>query len=99
MARMTRNHVTPEMAEAVFARDKGCVAPRLGGTVMDCFGVRGIEHVKVQPRAGRRAESQMNRLVTLCEGHREPGMKAGYIWCTDSANRAACREYLAMVSA
>ena len=35
------------------------------------------------------------RLATLCEGHTEPGMRAGYVWATDKRNRAALREHLA----
>lgn len=33
-------------------------------------------------------------LGTLCEGHSEPGMKAGYIWATDRVNREAMRRHL-----
>ena len=90
---MTR--VSSELALAVFARDEGCLAPRLGGTAHDCFGRLRIEHVKAEPRMGKRAESRMDRLATLCEGHTEPGMRAGYVWCTDRRNRAALRAYLA----
>lgn len=86
--------VSPELAEAVFKRDGDCIAPRVGGTSMDCWGQRGIEHVKVQPRMGVRAEARLDRLVTLCEGHREPGMRAGRVWCTQRENREAMREYL-----
>ena len=93
---MTR--VPPAVALAVFARDQGCVAPRLGGSSMDCFGRNRIEHVKAEPRMGRRAEPQMDRLLTLCEGHSEPGMRAGYVWCTAKDNRERCREYLRSVS-
>jgi hypothetical protein len=89
---MRRDAVSPELALAVFARDQGCVAPRLGGTFHDCWGRNRIEHVKAQPRMGKRAEPCLCRLMTLCEGHSEPGMKAGYVWAT--ANREACREYL-----
>lgn len=88
-----RDTVRPAVALAVFLRDQGCVAPRLGGTYHDCWGVNGLEHVKAEPRMARRAPSCLCGLVTLCEGHREPGMKAGYVWCT--ANRQACRDYLA----
>jgi hypothetical protein len=49
-----------------------------------------IEHVKREPRAGRRGEL----LGTLCQGHTEDGMKAGYIWCTDAVNREAMRRHL-----
>lgn len=97
---MTRDRVSPETALAVFARDQGCMAPRLGGSYMDCAGRDGLEHVQDgYGRMGRRAKSDPAHLVTLCDGHREPGMKAGYVWCTDKVNRQAMREYVASVSA
>jgi hypothetical protein len=82
--------VTPEKALAVFAADQGCVAPRLGGSAMDCWGRNRIEHVKEEPRMGKRG----TLLCTLCEGHTEPGMRAGYVWCTDAKNRQAMRDYI-----
>ena len=94
-----RDRVSPELALAVLRRDGGCVAPRLGGSFMDCWGRNRIEHVKAEPRMGKRAEARMDRLVTLCEGHTEPGMKAGYVWATDKGNRQAMRQYLVEVNA
>lgn len=91
---MRRDPVTPELAIYILTRDGGCIAPRLGGSVMDCWGRNRIEHVKAESRLGRRAEARPDRLVTLCEGHTEPGMKAGYVWATDRQNRERCREYL-----
>ncbi len=91
--------VSKELAAAVFARDEwSCMAPRLGGSIHDCWGRNRIEHVKDQPRLGVRAEAQMDRLVTLCEGHTEPGMRQGYVWCTAKENREAMREYLRVAS-
>ena len=92
--RRRTDQVPPEMAQAVFARDKGCVAPRLGGTMMDCFGRAQIAHVKAHARMAKRAEPQMNRLVEICDGHAEPGMRAGYVWVTDKKNIEAMRQYL-----
>lgn len=89
-----RDPVSPATALAVLRRDAGCIAPRLGGNAADCWGRNRIEHVKKDPRMGRRAESVESRLVTLCEGHTEPGMRAGYVWCTTKENRAAMRTYL-----
>lgn len=90
-----RDRVSPELALAVFARDGGCIAPRLGGSYMDCFGRNRIEHVQTgYGRMGRRAASSMQTCLTLCEGHTETGARAGYVWCTDRANRQAMREYL-----
>lgn len=91
---MRKDPVPPELALAVFARDGGCMAPRLGGSAMDCWGRNRIEHVKAAPRMGKRAEPRMDRLVTLCEGHTEEGMRAGYVWCTQRENREAMRAYL-----
>jgi hypothetical protein len=91
---MTRDTVSSELALFVLKRDAGCVAPRLGGSSHDCWGRNRIEHVKAEPRMGKRAEALPSRLVTLCEGHTEPGMRAGYVWCTDKRNREAMREYL-----
>jgi hypothetical protein len=87
---MRRDRVSDTVALDVFKRDQGCLAPRLGGTVMDCWGRLRIEHVKREPRMGRRGDL----LGTLCEGHTEPGMKAGYVWCTDRRNREAMRKHL-----
>lgn len=85
-----KDAVTPERAIEVFERDGGCLAPRLGGSALDCWGRLRIEHVKVEKRMGRRGEL----LGTLCEGHTEPGMRAGYVWCTDAKNREAMRAHL-----
>jgi hypothetical protein len=89
-----KDRVSPALAIAVFIRDKGCIAPLLGGSVMDCWGRNRIEHVKAAPRMGVRAEPRLDRLVTLCEGHTEAGMRAGFVWCTNAENRALMRTYL-----
>lgn len=89
-----RDPVTAPVALFVFTRDQGCVAPRLGGSYMDCMGREGLEHVKAEPRMSRRAPSCPCALLTLCDGHREPGMRAGYVWCTDADNRDKQRDLL-----
>lgn len=83
-----------DVALFVLARDGGCLGPRLGGTFMECAGRNRIEHVKPEPRMSRKAVDCPCQTLTLCEGHTEPGMRAGYVWCTDKANRAECRAYL-----
>ena len=93
-----RDPVTPEVRLFVLARDGGCVAPRLGGSFMDCWGRNRIEHVKDAPRMGRRAPSDPAHLLTLCQGHTEDGTKGGYCWATDKQNRIAMREYLRTVA-
>jgi hypothetical protein len=95
--RPRRDPVSPTLALHVFARDGGCIAPLLGGSVMDCWGRLTAEHVKDELRMGVRAPSDMSHLVTLCEGHTEPGRRAGYQWNTAKDNRARVRDYLAHI--
>jgi len=93
-----RDPVTATIRLRVFARDKGCVAPLLGGSVMDCWGRLTIEHVKDELRLGVRAPSDMAHLVTLCQGHTEDGRRAGHQWNTAKQNRLLVREYLEALS-
>lgn len=98
---MSRRHdpVTPELRHAVFARDKGCVAPRLGARD-PCRGMWGnpitltrdadltLDHIQDwYGRMGRRAVSDAAHLVCLCWGHHLAG------WAT--SHRAELRAYLA----
>jgi hypothetical protein len=86
-----KDPVTPERVLEVMRLDQGCVAPRLGGSAMDCWGRNRIEHVQEgYGRMGKRGVL----LATLCEGHTEPGMRAGYVWCTDANNRRKLRDYI-----
>ena len=87
-----RDPVTQAVAIAVIQRDGGCVAPRLGGSFMDCGGRTTLDHVKDEPRMGVRAPSDMAHLVTLCEQH--------HLW-TDwaTSHRPELREYLRRVNA
>lgn len=101
-----KDPVTPEMRQAVMVRDlrearkvfgprwmNPCVAPLVDLLQLGkCSGRVTIEHVKDQPRMGVRAASNGRHLVSLCEGHTEGGMKAGFQWNT--ANRPGLRRYL-----
>lgn len=95
--RAHRDPVTSSVRLAVLARDNGCVAPRLGGSFLDCFGRLTLAHVKSEPRMGVRAPSDMAHLAAVCEGHSENGARAGYCWVTDRRNIEALRAYLASV--
>ena len=70
------------------------MAPRLGGSFMDCWGRTEVAHVKSEPRMGKRAEPDMKHLISICDGHAEPGMRAGFIWVTNADNIAKMREWL-----
>ena len=87
-----RDPVTHDVAIAVIQRDGGCVAPRLGGSFMDCGGRTTLDHVKDEARMGVRAPSDMAHLVTLCEQHH---LWTG--WAT--SHRPELREYLRSVNA
>jgi hypothetical protein len=89
--RPRRDPVTPEVAAAVFARDGGCVAPRLGGSFLDCDGRLTLDHVRDFPMMGKRAPSDMAHLVTLCTRHH---LWNG--WAT--SHRPELREYLRSVA-
>lgn len=94
--------MTPELREAVLRRDGGCIAARMepehGCT--DRWGMPHsptavelltLDHVKDQPRMGRRAQSDPQHLVSLCWG-----AHLNTSWAT--SNRPALREYLRSVA-
>jgi hypothetical protein len=83
--------VTPELRLAVLERDHSCVAVRLGADYRGCGGRLTLDHVKDQPRMGKRAPSDMAHLAVLCERHHLDG------WAT--SHRPALRAYLREVSA
>ena len=89
---MTRDRVTPDTAESVLERDRGCVAVLLGANADDCRPPLTLDHVKDQPRMGNRAPSDRAHLVAICRAHH---LDNG--WAT--SHRPALREYLARVSA
>lgn len=74
----------------------GCVAVFLApNTSGPCWGNLTLDHVHGQNQMGvgkPRATSDRAHLVTLCEGHTERGMRAGFQWNT--ANRPLLRWYL-----
>jgi hypothetical protein len=89
--RKRKDPVSPDEALRVLRLDGGCVAPRLGGSAMDCWGRNRLEHVQEgYGRMGKRGVL----LATLCEGHTEPGMRAGFVWCTNADNRQKLRDYI-----
>lgn len=85
---MTRSDsVSPALRLEVLERDGGCIAWRLGGSRLDCAGRLTLDHVKDQPRMGKRAPSDLQHLVTLCWHHHLDG------WAT--SHRPDLRAYLA----
>ncbi len=89
---MRRDPVTPELRQAVLLRDGGCVAARLSHFLRgQCSGRLTLDHVKDQPRMGKRAPSDMAHLVALCERHH---LWSG--WAT--SHRPELRRYLEQVN-
>ena len=89
---MRRDPVTATVALAVLRRDQGCVAVTLGESPERCAGRITLDHVKDQPRMGKRAPSDEAHLVSLCEQHH---LWTG--WAT--SHRPELREYLRRVAA
>lgn len=98
--------VTPEVREIVIARDRHemrlvapnlrivCVAPIIDQSQIGlCWGRTTLDHIKPEPRMGPRARSIPEQLVSVCQGHSEDGMRAGYQWNT--AHRPELRDHLA----
>lgn len=96
MSRRT-DPITPELAAAVVARDGPCVAPLVDPECGPCSGRTTFEHVLTELRMGRRAKSDLGHVVAACEGHTEPGMKAGHVWNLSHKNEL--RAYLRDVAA
>ena len=83
--------MTPDVRVAVLERDQGCVAVLLDADPGTCDGRLTLDHVKDQPRMGKRAPSDAAHLVTLCERHH---LWSG--WAT--SHRPALRQYLRSVA-
>lgn len=79
-----RDPVSGDLRSEVLNRDGGCVAVILGAE--GCRGRLTLDHVKDEPRMGRRAPSDARHLVTLCEHHHLDG------WAT--SHRSELRAYL-----
>ena len=89
--RPRRDPVSRDVALFVINRDQGCVAPRLGGSSMDCGGRDTLDHVRDEPMMGKRAPSDIAHLVVLCEAHH---LWTG--WAT--SHRPELRRYLEAVT-
>jgi hypothetical protein len=88
--------VDPAERAHVLKRDGGCIAPQIEPDPAPgpCWGKIELDHVKDDPRIGDRAPSDRYHLVSVCNGHSEKGMRAGYQWNT--AHRAEERAWLAL---
>jgi hypothetical protein len=86
-----KDPVTGAVALAVLERDGGCVAVKLGASPYECRGPLTLDHVKDQPRMGKRAPSDVRHLVTICTAHH---LENG--WAT--SHRPELREYLRNVN-
>lgn len=85
---MRDDKVSEELYRLVMERDKECTARRLDyGQSGKCWGPLTLDHVKWQPRMGKRAESDYFHLVVLCYYHH-----LGSSWAT--SHRRIQRAYL-----
>ncbi len=92
-----RDRVTPELREAILRRDGRCFMTRLSPfhVCFDAFGRKHasddlnkltLEHVKDEPRMGRRAPSDERHIVALCY--------RANVGVPSKATRQAMRAYL-----
>jgi hypothetical protein len=96
--RPEEDKVPPELAHYIFRRDRICIARRKEGSAHICrtrFGdvhepddwdYLTLEHVKLELRAGKRAEPTKRTLTLACGWANNEG------WC--SANRIWVRDYI-----
>lgn len=98
---MRRDPVTPELREYVLRRDGSCLLWKMdpGHQCRDTFGNQHaptdldrltIEHVKDQPRLGKRAPSDARHCLALCGGSN--------VSVPSKVQREAFRAYLARVN-
>ena len=83
----------PKLRLEVFALDGGCVAPQIDPECGPCSGRLTLEHVR--PGGGAMGAPKVHEArwcVSLCEGHTEPGMKAGRVW--NLSHKPQLREFL-----
>lgn len=93
--RRRADRVTPELVEALRARDIGCVLSFLdpGHVCRDRWGAvtdwqnASVEHVKSELRMGRRAPSDLEHTVLLCAGSN--------VGVPSKRERGLIRDYLA----
>ena len=97
MPRLAR-YISAELMIVVGTSSSESVFPRLhaklrqlGADPGACAGGLQLDHVKAEPRMGKRAPSDARHLVTLCRGHH---IDTG--WAT--AHRPELREYLREVA-
>ncbi len=95
-----KDPVTPELRIAILRRDSGCIAADNHHLVRRLFALhphpaedacRGrltLQHVKDQPRTGKRAPSDPEHLVVVCEHHHLDG------WATSREALRFQRDYL-----
>lgn len=83
------------LVDRIIKRDKGCLAPRLDPQESGkCWGRWTLEHVNDEPTRGKRAPSDEQHMVCLCERHAGLNLKAGEQWNTKRENRYKLRRYL-----
>ena len=99
--RPSADRVTPELVAALRARDRGCVLARIDPEhgCRDAWGTPHastdldrltVEHVKTEPRMGKRAPSDLAHTLLLCA--------AANVGVPSKVERVAFREYLRRVN-
>ena len=68
-----------ETREAILARDRGCIGPRLGFPG-PCFGAIEIDHVRASHGMGMKSDSVEGNGVSLCSSHHRLRTENGRVY-------------------
>jgi hypothetical protein len=77
----------PEVRQAAWDRDHGCVGPRVGMPDV-CLGSTELDHVRASGGMGMKSRSTLDNAATLCARHHDMKTRDGRRW------RPALLEYI-----
>ncbi len=71
--------IPPDLRFDVYRRDRGCVGRRVG-MPGDCVGLYELDHVRASGALGRKSETSIDNLVSLCAYHHRLKTMEGRRW-------------------
>jgi hypothetical protein len=69
----------PEVRQAAWDRDHGCVGPRVGMPDV-CLGSTELDHVRASGAMGMKSRSTLDNAATLCSRHHDMKTRDGRRW-------------------
>jgi hypothetical protein len=68
-----------EVREAAYARDQGCLGPRVG-MPGECAGEVELDHIRASGAIGMKSRSTLDNAASLCGTHHRIKTNAGRTW-------------------